>query len=199
MWLWPIYSVSALTVVGFSKQDFSAIILILIALPAPLLLVAYWFAVWTQSPKCMYFDTQSPESICRFYNASVRSKALRLHWALGMALAASVSVALAIMLTALGMPRVPSNVTAIARLDAGKPEIEIAGHFAASTKVNISVKPTGGRPDETTKTTQLTDSSGVLRITMSASATTLSTYNVDADWLEAAVHRRAGITIPKAQ
>jgi hypothetical protein len=50
IWLWGIYTASASVGVALSKMPYSPAVIILIALPVPMLIAAYWMSVWAQLP-----------------------------------------------------------------------------------------------------------------------------------------------------
>jgi len=104
-WLWSVYSASALAVVGISKIVFSKFEIALVVAPVPVLLLAYWCAVWAQAPISVMFDPRIPTAIEQVYDRNVISKNRRLHLALALALLASILVAAAIMCAAFAKNR----------------------------------------------------------------------------------------------
>lgn len=96
-WFWGVYSAGAIIGMSLSDKSFSLLVVLLVASPIPILLIAYWLAIWAQVPISVEFDHRVPKDIKNSYDASVEARSQRLRLALGTSFIAALFVAFALV------------------------------------------------------------------------------------------------------
>ena len=180
-WLWTVYAAGAVVGVSLSEKSFAPEVLALIAAPVPILLVAYWLAVWAQAPIATRFDPRIPADIRNKYNWSVRIRAKRLTAALVVSLLSVVVVAAALIAASMSRD-LDTTLLLHERTTGDQRLLWIQGTFGESKDVTLEISPeTTDEPAEPEVITYEIPASGSLdvRLPIEQGATR---YTVTALW-----------------
>jgi hypothetical protein len=142
VWLWGIYTASATVGIALSKTSYPLSVILLIASPSVILIIAYWVAVWVQMPIRAQFDPRIPSDIRDSHNKGVQVKSWRLNCAIGLSFIAAIMVSLALIATSLSKQVTPPNFKATHHTKEGRNLIAFSGHFPADTHVALRISPT---------------------------------------------------------
>lgn len=147
-WLWGIYTAGATVGISLSKTSYSLPVILLIASPSIVLIVAYWVAVWVQMPLSAKFDPRIPKDIMRAYLKGTKIKSYRLAIALSLSFIAAVLVSFALVVASLSKQVTPPNFRAYYHAKEGHNIIALSGHFPTD-KIVLKITPftRSGSPD----------------------------------------------------
>ncbi len=185
VWLWGIYTASAAVGIALSKTSYSLPVIILIASPSTVLIFAYWLALWVQMPVPTRFDRRIPAEIRNAHKKGVKTKSLKLKWAIVLSLIAAVLVSFALIAASLSKQAVPPNFKAYYQAIQKRDIISIAGHFPADTKIilRISAVPRSTVPGASKELLYVTSQSGELQKNIELDFTAKK-YDVEVEWQE---------------
>lgn len=185
VWLWGIYTASASVGIALSKTSYSLPVIILIASPSAILIIAYWLTVWVQMPLGAGFDARIPGDIKANYFRWVSIKSNKLRLALALSLFAAVLVSLALIAASLSKQAVPPNFKAYYQTIQKRDSIAIAGHFPADTKIilRISSVPPSTVPGASKELLYVTSQYGELQKNIELDFTA-DKYDVEVEWQE---------------
>lgn len=184
VWLWGIYTASATVGIALSKTSYPTAIILLIASPSAILILAYWAAAWVQMPIQAEFDPRMPKDIKEAYLKGVKAKNRRLNFSIFLSFLSSVLVAFAIFAASMSKQETPPNFQAYHHEKEGHDSIAFSGNFPANAKVVLRIKtfPPSDGPSTPTEFLYVTSPLGALQtsITLDAAAK----YEVTAEWKE---------------
>jgi hypothetical protein len=145
-WFWTIYAAAAVVGVSFSDKDFDLWASLLIVLPIPFLVTAYWLAGWAQIPINVEFDPRAPDEIQAAHEFSAKKKRERLKWATIASAVGAFGVVVAIVTASLVEPgsNKAAGFSAAFDKDAAAARVVIGGDFPEGSKVVVTVTPKGG-------------------------------------------------------
>ncbi|MBI5875022.1 MAG: hypothetical protein HZB81_04130 [Deltaproteobacteria bacterium] len=184
-WLWGIYTAGATVGISLSKTSYSLPIILLIASPSIVLIVAYWVAVWVQMPVSAKFDPRIPQDIMRAYLKGVKTKSWRLTIAVSLSFIAAVLVSFALIVASLSKEGASPNFKAYHHAKDDSNFIAISGRFPADTKIILRIIsfPPSGSPIISKELPYITSSSGELQESIELKPTT-DKYDVAVEWKE---------------
>jgi hypothetical protein len=149
-WFWSAYTAVAVVGVSISTRQFTATQSFFLALPAVLLLAAYGAALWSQSHVPVEFMPNSPSSVERAHDQIARRLRRRLLGAALLTAAAVLSVAVAIIVTAISTPAetpgIPKLTAMILRREGEEPLLLISGIAGPDADVRVEVGSVEGVP-----------------------------------------------------
>jgi hypothetical protein len=187
-WFWTIYAAAAVVGVSFADKDFGLWASILIVLPIPFLVLAYWLAGWAQIPVGVQFDPRAPDEIRLAHEYSARKKKQRLGSATLVSLIGALFVTIAILTASYVDDESEPEPGFAAVFDDGgtNPQLAVGGDFPSGSRVVITVTPKDGTAR---RRIAVAPSSGevqqVIRVPVAAS------YEVTATWDEEKVGTRS--------
>jgi len=151
-WLWGVYTAGAIIGVSLSDKALPLKATLLIAAPVPILLIAYWLAVWAQVPVAVSFDSRIPESIREAYYRAASQTASRLNKALFAAFLAAIVVAIGLVTASVSKtdetgPTLGDFVLHHEQ-SSGQNFLLINGQFAKSQKITFEIIE---NPDKSTQ------------------------------------------------
>ena len=140
IWLWGIYTASATVGINLSRTAYPLPIILLIALPSPILIAAYWVTVWSQMPILTGFHPALPKSIRENYASELKNKDRKITISLIFSLLTAVLVSVALIAASLSKQTDAPNFTAHLRAQEGKNIMTISGHMQTE-RVIIKILP----------------------------------------------------------
>ena len=177
-WMWTIYTASASIGIALSKTSYPHAVILLIAAPSVVLVIAYWLAVYVEMPAHRTFEPNSPTDIEQVYISSVEEKKKRLDHAM-------IASALAALLVAAGLyaasvvKQDPTPHLQVTVVD-GKQKLSVSGSFPADTIVRFTFTlDDAGKPVDAT---YQTSSSG--RIQFAVPVSGAKKVRVLAEWTD---------------
>ncbi len=195
-WFWTVYSAAALVGVALADRDLDAGALIVIALPAAALIVAYGLGTWALMPVYTKFIPESPEDVADEFDKAYEEKRKRLGLSMLAGLIAAVLLVVAVGVTAAATPKAIHSFTVDATFVDGTSTVVVGGRFSPSQAVTLKVEPgQNPTPDAT---------SSVLRAQASASGQldahlplvgSAQTWKVSASWTEDDVAKTETIAV----
>lgn len=183
VWLWGIYTASAAVGISLSKTFYSLPIILLIASPSFVLIIAYWLAHWVQMPIGAKFDPRIPWDIKQAYLKAVNAKSKRLFATLALSLLAAVLVSFALIAASVTKQATPPNFQAYYRSIDGHNLILISGHLPADTEIVLKIAPINYGPAGIVKT-YMTPPSGELTDNIELPSPVQHEYEASAEWRE---------------
>lgn len=183
-WFWTAYTAAALVGVALADRTVKAWEAVLLALPGVLLVVAYAVAAWAAMPIIVRFDPRVPFEIEEAHLAGVACSRRRLTASLVATGVAALSVAAAIVGTALARTNLADSLDAVVARSGPTSTIAVSGD-AASQYVAITVVSLShvrrNRPMPRLRTV-VSVSGG--RYSTAVRVTNAPTYRVFASWQE---------------
>jgi len=186
IWLWGIYTASASVGIALSKTSYPLPVILLIALPSPVLIAAYWVATWAQLPvPTRAFNEVMPETIAKSYETELKERKMRINIALGISIFAAVLVAVALIGASLSKQTNPPNFQAYLLTKGGDNMIAVSGHFPADTNVIVRIAPVGKSttPIESEQFPYIATKSGELQQSVKLKSTA-DKYDVTIEWAD---------------
>jgi hypothetical protein len=186
-WLVPIYAAGTSLGLALSKTLFPLWVLIALAAPIVLLVATYWLALNVTRPKLDTMDEEGRDidEIIECHNRELRFKDRRLTWAMLLALVASMSAALALVLASVKRERKSYDFVAVHNVVNKGSVVTLRGHFPADSGVTLSVRALSSKDSlmGTVETTFVAAHSGELQPELPV-AESAATYEVRAEWRE---------------
>lgn len=193
VWLVPIYTAGTSLGVALSKTSYPLWVIIPMALPIVLLVGTYWQALKVQQPVLDDLDGgHDINVIIDCHNRELRLKDRQLKRALGLALAASIFAALALVLASVKRERTPHDFVAVHEVVSEGDVVALRGRFPPDAGVTLSVRALSERDSvmDTSTVARVALHSGELQAMLPV-AESAATYEVTARWKEPGMTTRS--------
>jgi hypothetical protein len=100
-WIWTAYTAGVALVIGLAAGTLNNLATILIVIPIPVLLIAYWISIYAQMPIPLTFDPRLWEQIKDEYLRANRGRTRRLRWSLTVAFIGAAIVCIGLVAVSL--------------------------------------------------------------------------------------------------
>jgi hypothetical protein len=183
IWLWGIYTASASVGIALSKTSYSLPVILFIALPSPILIAAYWLAIWAQIPVTLEVKDVVPKTIKDAYERELGVKNNRINKALLLSFTAALLVSVALIMSSVSKQTNPPNFQAYLHTKNSNSMMAVSGSFPADTTVIVRIapinKPTA--PIESEEFPYVTTKSGELQQSIKLKSAG-DKYDVTVEW-----------------
>jgi len=194
-WLWSVYTAVTLVVLTTRSQSLPVGATALLAMPAILLIVAYWFASRVRNPYLVRFDPRIPREIADAHRDAVAWK----NRALAVAEAITGIAASCVVIATVGAFVAPTPVKAELHgyILRSSNKLLLAGAFPQHAAVRLLVRTTGMNPaPREVSLLQLVSATGELHAELDVPQA--QSYRVSASWDEDKTERSISFSVERA-